>query len=326
MRFLTALVCLGYGRYRIDGVTRMRERPLRDLMDALEQLGARFRNQSEDGFPPITVYARGLQGGETRINGNISSQFLTAVLMVSPLAQSQVTIFVHEGLVSQPFVNMTLRMMADFGVKVDSDGETYFRVPQTRWYHCDKFKIEPDATSASYFYAAAAITLGDVVTPTLKFTSYQGDARFLDMLALMGCRAGVTPVGACLSGARLAGIDVDMNHVPDTAMTLAAVACFADSPTTIRNVAHIRHKECDRIAAMTTELRKLGVEVEEHPDGWTITPRPMHGAELETYNDHRIAMSLALIGLKVPGVVIKNPACVAKTYPGFWEDFEKLYQ
>lgn len=309
MRFLTALVALGTGRYCLDGVARMRERPMGDLLDALNSLGSETRAENDDGCPPVVVSARGLRGGQVRIRGDASSQFLSGLLMVAPFADGDTAITVDGPLVSSPYVGMTVRMMRDFGIDVATDGATWFQVPKASYYIRDHYAVEPDASSASYFLAAAAITGGQVSIPGLGANSLQSDARFGDVVNSLALR----------------GIDIDMNAISDTVMTLAAVACFAEGPTTIRNVAHIRHKESDRIAALATELRKLGVEVDEFPDGLRITPRPMHGAEIETYNDHRMAMSMALIGLKVPGVIIKNPGCVAKTYPGFWEDFEKLY-
>jgi 3-phosphoshikimate 1-carboxyvinyltransferase len=187
-----------------------------------------------------------------------------------------------------------------------------------------EYAIEPDASAASYFFGAAALTGGAITVAGLGARSLQGDVRFVDLLAAMGCDVQRDADRITVRGGRLHGIDVDMNDISDTVMTLAAVACFAEGPTTIRNVAHIRHKETDRLAALCTELRKVGAEVEEFPDGLKITPRRLHGAVIETYNDHRMAMSMALIGLKVPGIVIQNPGCVAKTYPGFWQDLEKL--
>ncbi|HYT91252.1 MAG TPA: 3-phosphoshikimate 1-carboxyvinyltransferase, partial [Gemmataceae bacterium] len=219
-------------------------------------------------------------------------------------------------------------MMRAFGVEVDEiskSGSGSFVIRQSERYrqiHC--YHIEPDASAASYFFGAAAITGGRVTVLDLPEKSLQGDVRFVDVLAEMGCRVERCSSGITVHGRPLRGVDVDMNDISDTVMTLAAVACFAEGPTTIRNVAHIRHKETDRLAALATELRRLGAEVAEFADGLTITPRPLHGAAVETYNDHRMAMSLALIGLRVPGVVIKNPACVAKTYPRFFEDLEKL--
>jgi 3-phosphoshikimate 1-carboxyvinyltransferase len=215
-------------------------------------------------------------------------------------------------------------MMRDFGAQVELPGPNLFHVPPQQAYRKAQFAIEPDASAASYFFAAAAIAGGRVTVLDLPESSLQGDVRFVDVLADMGCRVERCSSGITVHGRPLHGIDVDMNDISDTVKTLAAVACFADGPTTIRNVAHIRHKETDRLAALAAELRKLGAGVEVFHDGLTITPRPLHAADIETYNDHRMAMSLALVGLKVPGIVIHNPGCVAKTYPGFFDDLEKL--
>jgi 3-phosphoshikimate 1-carboxyvinyltransferase len=348
MRFLTALVGTGHGSYQLDGVARMRERPIADLLDALRQLGVNARSLDRDGFPPVLVETDGSLfsdspsssiSGKVRIRGEVSSQFLSGLLMVAPLARKAVTIEVNGPLVSRPYVAMTLGMMKEFGVEVAGDGTSHFEVPVHAWYQGRVYEIEPDASSASYFLAAAAVTGGQVDVPglglnvtadvkTLYFTgSLQGDTAFANLLYEMGCRVTRTNEGVSVQGGPLHGIVADMNAISDTVMTLAAVACFAEGPTTIRNVAHIRHKETDRLAALATELRRIGVEVEELADGLKIVPRPvdqLHGAEIETYNDHRMAMSLALVGLRVPGIVIKNPACVAKTYPGFFDDLAKL--
>jgi 3-phosphoshikimate 1-carboxyvinyltransferase len=244
--------------------------------------------------------------------------------MAAPLAQEDVTIEVVGPLVSRPYVEMTLSMMSHFGAKVRTPSPSYFVVPGRQEYQQRPYTIEPDASAASYFFAAAAITGGRVTVLGLPESSLQGDVRFVDVLADMGCRVERCSAGITVHGRPLRGIDVDMNDISDTVMTLAAVACFAEGPTTLRNVGHIRHKESDRLAALTTELRRLGAGVEERIDGLTITPAPLHGAAIETYNDHRMAMSLALVGLRVPGVVIKDPGCVAKTYPGFFADLEDL--
>lgn len=326
MRFLVAMVAAGQGRYRLDGTPRMRERPIGDLIDALRQLGV--NGACAAGFPPVTVETNGLNGGRLTLRGDISSQFLSGLLLAAPFASGPVELRVDGPPVSQPYIDMTIRQMFLWGLDVETPAIDVYRVhPQTP-KQPDSEMVEADASAASYFFAAAAITQGTVVVSGFipPDITLQGDIEFLSTLERMGCTVERDLVwNVAHGGSLLSGIDVDMNAISDTVMTLAAVACFADGPTTIRNVAHIRHKECDRISALTTELRKLGVEVEEYPDGLKITPRPMHGAEIETYNDHRLAMSMALIGLGVPGVVIKNPGCVAKTYPGFWEDFQRLY-
>jgi 3-phosphoshikimate 1-carboxyvinyltransferase len=354
MRFLTALVSLGQGRFRLDGVSRMRERPIEDLLDALRQLGVRARSETGNGCPPVVVEAEGLRGGEVHIKGDVSSQFLSALLMVAPFAQGEVKVFLEGSLVSEPYVRMTLKMIDQFhcgpifgkfvGLDLDSSdfliwgtsarGRDSESMIASAAFHegfdprrhtlLEEYFIEPDASAASYFFAAASMTGGRTTVPDIPEKSLQGDVRFVEVLEDMGCTVVRDNSGITVRGGPLRGIDVDMNDISDTVMTLAAVACFAEGPTTIRNVAHIRHKETDRLAALAMELRRVGAEVTEFADGLTITPQPLHGAEIETYNDHRMAMSMALIGLRVPGVIIKNPGCVGKTYPHFFTDLERL--
>lgn len=327
MRFLTAMVSLGCGRYRLDGVPRMRERPIRDLLDALNGLGVTARSEASEGYPPVVIESGyGLPGGAVEVRADTSSQFLSALLMVAPFANSDVTITVPGAMISEPYVTMTVAMMRQWGtgLRVDKVDRGYHVRGDQLVKNPSEYAIEPDASAASYFWAAAAITGGRVTVSGLNRKSLQGDVRFVDVLEQMGCRVEECDAGITVHGKPLRGIDVDMNDISDTVMTLGAVACFAEGPTTIRNVGHIRHKETDRIAALATELRALGAEVDERDDGLTITPRPLTGCAVDTYNDHRMAMSLALVGLKVPGVVIRNPGCVAKTYPGFWQDLEKL--
>jgi 3-phosphoshikimate 1-carboxyvinyltransferase len=245
--------------------------------------------------------------------------------MVAPLARGDAIVEIEGRLVSEPYVAMTVRMMKDWGISIHQESAGRFRIPGRQSVSLTTYQVEPDASGAAYWWAAAAITRSRVAIPGLSQTSLQGDVRFIDVLYRTGCRVKVDAHDSIVTGGdELYGIDVDMNAISDQVMTLAAVACFAKGTTTIRNVAHIRHKETDRIAALATELRRVGADVEELPDGLRITPRKLHGAEIETYNDHRMAMSMALIGLKTPGIVIKDPGCVAKTYPGFWDDLEQL--
>lgn len=324
IRFLTAMTALGHGTYRFDGVPRMRERPIQDLLDALWQLDVDARSEAGNGCPPVVVNANGLRGGHVRVKADVSSQFLSGLMLVAPFAGDDTLIEIDGPLVSEPYVEMTIGVLQSFGLRITADGPGQYRIPGCQAVGPRHYTVEPDASSASYFLAAAAITGGTVGVSGLTTRSIQGDVRFLDLLEAMGCSAYRGPDSIAITGGPLHGVDVDMNDISDTVMTLGAVACFADGPTTIRNIGHIRHKETDRIAALATELRKLGAEVEERTDGLTITPRPLTGCAVDTYNDHRMAMSLALIGLKVPGVVIRNPGCVAKTYPGFWQDLEAL--
>jgi 3-phosphoshikimate 1-carboxyvinyltransferase len=329
IRFLTALVSLGRGRYRLDGIPRMRERPIEDLLDALRQIGVNAFTERGNGCPPLIVETEGWKNDRVRVRGNISSQFLSGLLMAASAVGDDIHIEVDGPLVSYPYVAMTVEMMQRMGLRVEATDSCIFRVlshrgPGRQQPFIGSYTVEPDASAASYFWAAAAITGGQVRVADLTMHSLQGDVRFVEVLEEMGCHIVRGDWGITVHGGPLRGIDVDMNDISDTVMTLAAVACFAEGPTTIRNVAHIRHKETDRLAALATELRRVGAEVEEFADGLTITPRPLHGAEIETYNDHRMAMSMALIGLRVPGIVIKKPGCVAKTYPHFFTDLERL--
>jgi len=324
VRFLTAMVTLGQGTFRLAGTPRMCQRPIRDLIDALNQLGADVRAESKTGCPPVVAQSSGLRGGRATIAGNISSQFLSGLLMAAPCARQDIELVVEGDLVSKPYVRMTLAVMSAFGVPVDDHGLTRFVIPAGGAYRARPYEIEPDASAASYFFAAAAITGGTVTVEGLSRHSLQGDVAFCDCLQEMGCEVDYGPDSITVRGRPLHGIEVDMNAISDTVQTLGAVALFAKGPTTIKNVAHIRHKETDRIAALATELRKLGADVEERTDGLRITPGELHGAQIDTYDDHRMAMSLALAGLTVPGVVICDPGCTAKTYPQFFDDLAGL--
>ncbi len=324
IRFLTAMLAAGEGEFRLDGIPRMRERPIGDLADALRQLGADVVCESPRDCPPLVVRAGGLRGGTVSMHGDVSSQFLSGLLMAAPYAAAPVAIVVEGPLVSGPYVEMTRRVMQSFGVATSFDGANQFQITAPLAYRGVEYAIEPDASAASYFWAAAAICGGQVTVEGLSRDSLQGDVAFCDCLAKMGCDVIYGDDEITVRGGTLRGIDVDMNAISDTVQTLAAVALFADGPTTIRGVAHIRHKETDRIGDLARELRKLGADVVESDDGLQITPGKLRAAEIDTYNDHRMAMSLALPGLKAPGIVIKNPDCTAKTYPAFFDDLEKL--
>jgi 3-phosphoshikimate 1-carboxyvinyltransferase len=317
-RFLTAMVALGHGRYHIDGIERMRERPIQDLLDALGMLGASM--SAAAGAPPVMVEARGLRGGRAVIHGEVSSQFLSALLMVAPYAAGDVEIAVDGPLVAGPYVEMTLAVMTAFGVDVEREGLRRFHVPSGQRYHAREYAVEPDASSAAYFFAAAAITGGRITVPGLSSGSLQGDAKIVDLLERMGCAVerGTDFLAVRGSGA-LRGIDVDLGGMSDQTMTLAAIAPFADGPTRIRGVAHIRHQESDRLAATAAELRRLGQQVNERDDGLVITPQPVRPATVQTHGDHRIAMAFAIMGLRIPGIAIADPGCVAKTFPDFFE-------
>lgn len=327
MRFLAAMLAALGGEFRLDGVPRMRQRPLADLLDALAQLSVEYDCQEKPGFAPVVLRSQGLQGSRVVVRGDVSSQFLSGLLMAAPYARQPLTICLTGPLVSRPYVTMTLRVMEAFGVQVqhtEAGGQDEFHVDAPCLYQGCRYLIEPDASAASYFWAAAAITGGRVLVRDLFPTSLQGDVAFCRCLEAMGCRVEVTPEGTCVEGGPLHGIDVDMNAISDTVPTLAAVALFAQGPTRIRNVAHIRHKETDRIGDLAREIRRLGAEVVEFDDGLEIQPRPLRPARICTYQDHRMAMSFTLVGLRQPGIEIENPQCVAKTYPRFFEDLERL--
>jgi 3-phosphoshikimate 1-carboxyvinyltransferase len=323
VRFLTALAVLGRGEFLLDGSPRMRERPIQDLLDGLNALGSDAQSTLNTGCPPVRVRAAGLPGGQASIRGDISSQFLSALLMAAPYAAKPVELTVVGELVSKPYIVATLQVMEAFGVEVEAEHLDRFTIPRAV-YRAREYEIEPDASAASYFFGAAAITGSQITVSGLSRESLQGDVEFVDVLQRMGCHVDYGQTGISVRGGALHGIEVDMNAISDTVQTLAAVALFAQGPTTITGVAHIRHKETDRISALATELRKLGAQVEERQDGLTIVPGPLHGAELDTYQDHRMAMSLSLVGLRVPGVVINDPGCTGKTYPGFFGDLAKL--
>jgi 3-phosphoshikimate 1-carboxyvinyltransferase len=323
IRFLTAMVALGHGVYRLEGKPRMAQRPIKDLLDALRQLGADATSEFGTDCPPVLVRADGLHGGPATVAGNLSSQFLSGLLMAAPYAREPVELFVQGDLVSQPYVEMTLAVMEAFGVSVQRQPRR-FRIPTGQRYRGRQYAIEPDASAAGYFFAAAAVTGGRVTVEGLSKSSLQGDVAFCDCLQKMGCTVDYQPDAITITGQKMQGIDVNMNALSDTVQTLSAVALFADGPTTIHGVTHIRYKETDRISNLARELRKLGADVDEHDDGLRILPQPLHAAEIETYDDHRMAMSLALVGLKIPGVKILNPSCTAKTYPGFFKDLERI--
>jgi 3-phosphoshikimate 1-carboxyvinyltransferase len=324
LRFLTAFCTLGDGLFRLDGVARMRERPIQELVDALNRLGAKVRTELATGCPPVIVEAHGLPGGETEISGEISSQFLSGLLMAAPYARSDVTLIVRGDLVSKPYVEMTLAVMKAFGVQGENEAFQRLTVRSGQRYHGRTYAIEPDASAATYFFAAAAVTRGRITVTGLGQHSLQGDVHFVDCLKEMGCHVVVDAEQITVEGRPLKGISVDMNAISDTVPTLGVVALFAEGPTLIRGVKHIRYKETDRIHALALELRRLGAQVEEFEDGLKIIPATYHGAEIHTYQDHRMAMSFAIAGLRIPGTKILDPGCTAKTYPEFFEDLRTI--
>ncbi|MES2462626.1 MAG: 3-phosphoshikimate 1-carboxyvinyltransferase [Armatimonadota bacterium] len=328
-RFITPVTALGQGTFVVDGVARMRERPMGDLIRALRQLGVDIESLGANGCPPLRINGHGLKGGACEVRSDTSSQFLSGLLLAAPCADGPETRIHLDGpILSAPYIAITTTMMRQFGgsVTVSEDGRD-FEVPGRQQYRSPgNYVVEPDASAASYFLAAAAITGGRVRVPGIGKNAMQGDAAFVDVLEAMGCTVTRAEDFLEVVGTGdLRGINVDMNAISDTVMTLAAVAPFASSPTVIENVAHIRHKETDRLAAVATELQRLGVRVDERADGMTIYPAArLLPATIQTYDDHRMAMSFALIGLRAPGVVIADPKCVAKTFPDFFDRLQAL--
>ncbi|MFM7319899.1 MAG: 3-phosphoshikimate 1-carboxyvinyltransferase, partial [Armatimonadota bacterium] len=328
-RFITPLVALGSGTFIVDGVARMRQRPIGDLVEALESLGVAVTAADDNRHPPVRIEAAGLPGGQCRIRADASSQFLSGLLLSAPVARGDETIIHLEGpILSAPYIRMTVEMVRAFGGRVDvSDDERTYRVPGRQTLKSPgTYAVEPDASAASYFWAVAALTGGTVRIPGLGPDSLQGDVGFVDVLEQMGCTIDRDPAGIAVAGpARLRGVDLDMNAISDTVMTLAAIAPFADDPTTIRNVGHIRHKETDRLHAVRTELTRMGVVVEESLDALVIHPcRHPRSARIRTYDDHRMAMAFAVAGLRAAGLWIEDPDCVAKTFPDYFPTFDRL--
>lgn len=327
IRFLTALVALGRGTYRLDGNERMRQRPIQDLLSALKPLGVKLDTQLETGCPPVLVEANGLKGGETSVAGDRSSQYLSALLMAAPYAEAAVTLSVTGDLQSKPFIDMTIKLMKDFGVDVERDGYASFTV-HPAVYKARDYLIEGDAMAAGYFWGAAAVTGGRIKVANVGSASVQGDKRLADVLADMGCQVTWTEHGCEVTGPKdgLKGGTFDLNDMPDQAQTLAVIALFADSPVHIKNVWNMRIKETDRLAALHTELKKFGAEVEEGDDFIVVYPLKANPGPVtvDTYGDHRMAMAFALAGLRLPDITINDPACVAKTFPEFFEVLSTL--
>ena len=324
VRFLTALCALVPGAQVVTGDERMQTRPIRDLVDALVALGVDIA--AVTGCPPVTARTGIVRGGAVRVRANLSSQYLSALLMVAPYAQQPVTLEVAGDLVSETYVELTLDVMAAFGVAVERPHPQRFQIPQQR-YQGRHFAIEGDATSAGYWWALAALTASRVTVNNVQLSSHQGDLEFLHILERMGCtiirQQGVTVQGP--DRLTSSGV-VDMNRLPDGVMTLAVLSALARGETRIVNVANLRIKESNRLAALVTELRRIGIAAEELPDGLRIQGGAPHGADIETYADHRMAMAFAILGARVPGIRIGTPECVSKSYPTFFEQLQALYQ
>ncbi len=327
MRSLCAALTLGEGEFNLSGEQRMKERPIRDLVDALRTLGADIGYRETEGYPPVCIRAHGLKGGTVSVRGNISSQYLTALLICAPYAETELHIHVEGELISAPYILLTLDVMKDFGIDVRHEGLSDFYVPKGVYKSPGDYMVEGDASSASYPLAAAAIAHGKVRVLGVGSECTQGDVAFAKVVEAMGAKITMGPDWMECEGpaGKLKAVDMNLNDIPDAAMTVAVLALFADGTSRISGIASWRVKETDRIAAIVAELRKVGAQVSSDMDSITVTPpAQLQSASIETYNDHRMAMCFSLVALGGVPVKILDPMCVGKTYPRYFEDFQKL--
>ena len=324
MRLLAGVAALGEGTYTLTGTPRMYHRPIGHLLEALNTLGIAARALENNGCPPVIIPGGQAVGGETAINCSVSSQYLSALLLMAPCTQDGMTILVSHGPVSRPYVDMTVDILARFGIEVQREGYTRFAVPGRQTYRAGDYAVEPDASQAGYFWGAAAITGGSVTVTGISGESSQGDVGLAQVFESMGCRVDHAQDGITVTGAPLRAVTVDMADMPDMVPTLAVVAAFADGTTIIKNVSHLKAKESDRLSATCNELQKMGIEAVAEDGSLRVTGGAAHGAVIDTHDDHRMAMSFAMAGLAVPGMKIEDPDCVAKSFPNFWEVWETL--
>lgn len=326
MRLLTAVAALVPGTSILTGSDRLRARPIQDLLDGLAQAGVAARSLDGNGCPPVAIEGGGFAGGRVDLNCALSSQFLSALLLVGPHTREGLEVRVTRGPVSRPYIDITLDTMASFGVQAERDGYAWFKVPGGQRYRAGRHRVEPDCSQAGYFWAAAAVTASTVSVRGAHRGSRQGDIRILEILERMGCRVASQADGVAVSGGALSAVDVDMGDIPDVVPTVAVVAAFARGRTVLRNVAHLRGKESDRLAAVSAGLNQMGIAAGCEADRLWIEGGTPHPAAIDCCNDHRIAMSFAVAGLKAPGVRILDEACVQKSFPNFWETLEGLYR
>ena len=324
MRLLAGVAALGQGSYRFTGTPRMYHRPIGHLLEALNRLGIAARSLEASGCPPVEIPGGQAAGGSVAINCSVSSQFLSALLLMAPCTPKGMNITVSHGPVSKPYVDMTVEILTRFGIRVAREGYTRFEVAGNQVYRAGEYAVAPDASQAGYFWGAAAITGGSVTVEGVTADSTQGDVGLARVFEQMGCRVDHEPQGITVTGGDLHAVTVDMADMPDMVPTLAVVAAFAEGTTVIENVSHLKAKECDRLAATCSELRKMGVDAVADDNRLRVTGGRPQGASIDTYDDHRIAMSFAMAGLAVPGVKIQNPACVEKSFPTFWQVWASL--
>lgn len=324
MRFLTTFSALVPGKTRLDGDERMRQRPLADLLHCLTQMRVKAVSANGNGCPPIDIAGGEVPGGEVQLAGDKSSQYLTSILLSAPYFKNDTCIHIQGDLTSKSYADITLDIMKTFGVSVINESYQRFKVKAGDRYNAQTYQVESDWSSASYFLAAAAVTGGEVTLTDINPHSVQGDAQFTSVLEKMGCRVEKKSNTLQIKGNPLKGITINMNNMPDAVQTLAVTALFAEGETVIQGIGNLRIKETDRILALANELTRLGAEVETGEDYLVIRPGDYRGAEIETYDDHRMAMSFAVAGLKIPGIRIKNPTCVEKSFPDFFQRFANL--
>jgi len=325
-RLLLSIVALARGEYILTGTPRMHERPIGDLVKALKGLGVEASCVEQEDFPPVYIKARGILGGRVEIPGGKSSQYVSSLLLSGPYAEKDVEIEVTGSLVSKPYVDITLDVMKTFGVEVKCEDYSYFRVSAGQSYRPCRFRVDGDVSAASYFWGAAAVTGGTVITENIHpYTTRQGDIALLDILEEMGCHIERETDRVVVHGGTISGIEADMGAMPDMVPTLAAIALFAEGKTTIRNVSHLRHKESDRLGDTALEWSRLGAKVEVLDDGIVIHGgEKLSGTVIDPHNDHRLAMSIAMVGLRVPDITIKDENCVDKSFPTFWRLWDSL--
>jgi 3-phosphoshikimate 1-carboxyvinyltransferase len=326
MRLLTAVAALAHGKTVLSGSARLRARPIQDLLDGLAQVGVSARALAGNGCPPVEIEGGGVPGGRASLNCALSSQFLSALLLIGPYTREGIETRVTHGPVSRPYIDITLDVMADFGISAEREGYRRFKVAGAGCYRSRTHRVEPDCSQAGYFWAAAAVTGSTIAVAGTRRTSRQGDIRVLDILEQMGCRAEARPDGVAVTGGPLAAIDVDMGDIPDLVPTVAVAAAFAKGRTLIRNVAHLREKESDRLAAVTAGLKRMGVAAGCDGESLWVAGGSPQGAAIDCHDDHRIAMSFAVAGLKTPGIQILDETCVRKSFPAFWQTLATLYR
>jgi len=330
MRLLTAIASLGKGRFVFTGTKRMKERPIQDLLDALIQMGSSAHSVNNNGYPPVAIKGGDLKGGKITINCETSSQYLSAILLTAPFTKpffkQGLEINVIKGPVSRPYIDMTVDVMENFGIEIIRDKYNYFKVQQGQKYRAGSYLVEPDCSQAGYFWGVAAITGACIKVKGITKDSHQGDVHFTGLLEKMGCKVLYEKDGISVTGGSLSGIEADMADMPDMVPTLAVISAFAKGITVIKNVKHLKAKESDRLTSVTNELSKMGIETKLTDTGLAIKGGMPHGAEISTYKDHRIAMSFAIAGLKVPGIFIKDEKCVEKSFPNFWKVFSGLHK